>query len=414
MSRHPSRPTRPGAPRLHLNALRILISTCALAGSLAVFAQQPTRPAEATAPAPLVAAPQADPQVQPDGSVVFTLNMPNAQAVGLSLENHHGPISMNKGADGNWTLALPSVLPEIYSYSFNVDGTHILDPRNTQVKTSFFNNDSLFLVPGHPAMPWEVADVPHGSIDHHYYHSKIVADLDSSVSQYYVYTPPGFDPHSKQKYPVLYLLHGYSDEPSAWTAMGKANLILDNLIAQAKARPMIVVMPWGYGDMKVITSGWAAWRDPSLIMSNFTHFGEALLQEVMPLVNAQYPISDKHEDHAIAGLSMGGAETLLVGLNHTDYFGSIGAFSAGGIGVDNFEILFPAVAQSGTQTQSKLKVFWVACGTEDGLNEPNQKLIAWLQSKGMQPTAIHSPGMGHVWMVWRENLAAFAPLLFQK
>ena len=389
-----------------------LLGTLILSASLVAVAQ---RPAASTAPVPLVAAPQADPQIQPDGSAVFTLAMPNAQAVGLNLENHKEPMLMTKGSDGNWTLTVPALAPEIYSYSFNVDGTHITDPHNTQVKTSFFNVDSIFLVPGHPAMPWEMADVPHGTIDHHYYHSKIVGSLENSSSQYYVYTPPGFDPHSKQKYPVLYLLHGYSDDPSAWTAMGKANLILDNLIAQGKAKPMIVVMPWGYGDMKIITNGWASWRDPALIMSNFTHFGEALQQEVMPLVNAQYPISDKREDHAIAGLSMGGAETLLVGLNHTDYFASVGAFSAGGIGSDNFDTLFPAItAQSGAQVQSKLKVFWVACGTEDGLNEPNQKFIAWLQSKGVQPTAIHSPGMGHVWMVWRENLAGFAPLLFQK
>lgn len=389
-----------------------LLASLLLSAGLVAVAQQP---AKSTAPVPLVAAPQADPQIQPDGSAVFTLTMPNAQAVGLSLENHKEPMLMTKGADGNWTLTVPALAPEVYSYSFNVDGTHITDPRNTQVKTSFFNVDSIFLVPGHPAMPWEMADVPHGNIDHHYYHSKIVSSLENSTSQYYVYTPPGFDPHSKQKYPVLYLLHGYSDDPSAWTTMGKANLILDNLIAAGKAKPMIVVMPWGYGDMKVITSGWAAWRDPVLVMSNFTHFGEALQQEVMPLVNAQYPISDKREDHAIAGLSMGGAETLLVGLNHTDYFASIGAFSAGGIGTEFFDMLFPAItAQSGPQIQAKLKVFWVACGTEDGLNEPNQKFIAWLQSKGMQPTAIHSPGMAHVWMAWRENLAGFAPLLFQK
>lgn len=388
-----------------------ILASLILSTSLFVTAQQP---AKTTAPVPLVAAPQADPQIQADGSAVFTLAMPNAQAVGLDLENHKEPMLMTKGPDGSWTVTVPALAPEIYSYSFNVDGTHITDPHNTQVKTSFFNVDSIFLAPGHPAMPWELADVPHGVIDHHYYHSKIVASLDNSTSEYYVYTPPGFDPHSKQKYPVLYLLHGYSDDPSAWTAMGKANLILDNLIAQGKAKPMIVVMPWGYGDMKVITSGWAAWQDAALITSNYRRFGEALQQEVMPLVNAQYPISDKREDHAIAGLSMGGAETLLVGLNHTDYFASIGAFSSAVSTEMDFNTLFPAITQSGAQVQSKLKVFWVACGTEDGLNEPNQKFIAWLQSKGMQPTAVHSPGMGHVWMVWRENLAGFAPLLFQK
>jgi enterochelin esterase-like enzyme len=386
--------------------LRLFLSA-AIAATTALSAQTVTQSAS---PVPLVAAPPTSPMVQPDGSTTFHLKMPNAQVVGLHLEGHRDAIPMTKDAAGDWSVTVPGIAPEYYSYSFDVDGTQVLDPHNFTIKTSFFNNDNVFLVPGHPAMPWETADVPHGVVHHHYYHSNIVG-IDS---QYFVYTPPGFDPHAKTKYPVLYLLHGYSDEPSAWTMMGKANIILDNLIAQGKAKPMIVVMPWGYGDMRVISEGWVSWRDPALVRSNFSKFGEALQQEYMPMVNKQYPISEKREDHAIAGLSMGGAETLLVGLNHTDYFASIGAFSAGGIGGANFDPLFPAItSQSGAQIQSMLKVFWVACGTEDGLYQPNQAFIAWLKSKGMTPTAISTPGM-HAWMVWRNNLSNFAPLLFQK
>ncbi|RRA49847.1 esterase family protein [Acidipila sp. EB88] len=212
---------------------------------------------------------------------------------------------------------------------------------------------------------------------------------------------------------MLYLLHGYSDEPSAWTSMGKANVILDNLIATGKAKPMIVVMPWGYGDMRMITNGWAAWRDEVLVGANFRKFAEALEQEVMPMVEKQYSISAKREDHAIAGLSMGGAETLMVGLNHVDQFAYIGAFSAGGLGSSHFEIPFPMITPaSGAALQGRLKILWIACGTEDGLFTPNQTFIAWLKGNGLNPTAIQTPGM-HAWMVWRGNLAAFAPLLFQ-
>ena len=135
------------------------------------------------------------------------------------------------------------------------------------------------------SMSWEAADVEHGTIHHHYYRSAIVG----VNSEYYVYTPPKFD--SKKKYPVLYLLHGYSDDPSAWTSMGKANVILDNLISQGKAKPMIVVMPLGYGTMDMITQGWKAWRDPELVTRNFTRFSDTLFQEVMPLVKREYPIS---------------------------------------------------------------------------------------------------------------------------
>jgi len=381
-------------------------------------AQETARVQPSTAPVPLVTAPPKYPELQPDGSEMFRLAMPSAESVELHLEGKKDPFSMTQGADGIWSVSVPGLAPEFYSYTFRIDGkpgvssngTDIIDPHNTLVKTSFFSNQSVFLLPGNPPKPWEAASVPHGVVHHHYYHSTIVG----INSEYFVYTPPDFDPTSGKKYPVLYLLHGYSDDPSAWTVMGKANIILDNLIAEGKAKPMIVVMPWGYGDMRVITDGWSSWRDPSLVKSNFNKFGEALYQEVMPLVKQEYPLSGKREDHAIAGLSMGGAETLLVGLNHTDDFAWIGSFSAGGIGSDHFEPLFPAVTpQSGAQIQAKLKLLWIACGTEDGLFQPNQKFIAWLKGNGMQPTPIQTPGM-HVWMVWRENLSTFAPLLFQK
>jgi enterochelin esterase family protein len=155
------------------------------------------------------------------------------------------------------------------------------------------------------------------------------------------------------------------------------------------------------------------WRETETPARNFRDFARVLYEEVMPRVKAEYPLSEKREEHAIAGLSMGGAETLLVGLNHTDDFAYIGAFSAGGIGESNFGPLFPAITlQTGTQIQSKLKLLWVSCGEQDGLFPANQKLIAWLKEQGMQPTAVATQGM-HVWMVWRDNLSNLAPLLFK-
>jgi len=405
------------APRSRFAGAILCAALISSAWPGSLLAQKTSAADERTSPVPLVAAPPKYPELQPDGSEIFRLAMPNAQSVGLHLEGKKEPFPMTKDAGGNWSVSVRGLAPEYYSYTFRIDGkpgvpssgTDILDPHNTSVKTSFFVNQSVFLVPGNPPRPWEVASVPHGIVHHHYYRSQIVG----INSEYFVYTPPGFDPRSGKKYPVLYLLHGYSDDPSAWTVMGKANVILDNLIAAGKAKPMIVVMPWGYGDMRIITEGWTSWRDPSLVASNLNKFGGALYQEVMPLVKQEYPLSDKREDHAIAGLSMGGAETLLVGLNHTDDFAWIGSFSAGGIGSDHFEPLFPAITpRSGMQIQAKLKLLWIACGTEDGLFQPNQKFIAWLKSNGIQPTPIQTPGM-HAWMVWRENLSTFAPLLFQ-
>jgi len=372
-----------------------------------VNAQPTAKPVQSEAPVPLAPAPPARPQLQPDGAIIFSLAMPNAAKVELHLEGAAQPFPMTKKADGVWSVTVPKLAAQYYSYTFNVDGTNVLDPNNVTIKPSFFSTQNVFLVPGQPPMSWEPADVPHGVVHHHHYRSNIVG----INSEYYVYTPPNFE--SKKKYPVLYLLHGYSDDPSAWTSMGKANVILDNLIALGKARPMIVVMPLGYGTMDMITRGWTAWRDPELVIRNFTRFSDALLQEVMPLVKQQYPISDKSQEHAIAGLSMGGAESLLVGLNHTSDFAYVGAFSAGGLGQGNYDPSFPGItAQSGAEIKGKLRVLWIACGTEDGLFPANQKFIAWLKGKGLEPTTIQTPGM-HAWMVWRENLTNFASLLFQ-
>ncbi len=403
--------------RLPSAFLRSVLPTVLATSALLLFvadavAQQtpPTPPPVQRSPVPLAPAPPASPEVDADGSATFHLPMANAQKVELHLEGRAQPIPMTRDASGTWSATVPKLAPEYYSYSFDVDGTTVLDPHNTTVKTSFFSTQNVFLVPGRPSVQWEVSDVPHGVVNHHYYRSNLVG----INSEYYVYTPPGFDPRSKQTYPVLYLLHGYSDDPSAWTMMGKANVILDNLIAQGKARPMIVVMPLGYGTMEVITRGWSSWRDAALTTRNFSQFSGALFQEVMPLVKKQYPLSDKREDHAIAGLSMGGAESLLVGLNHVDDFAYVGGFSAGGLGEGPFTAEFPAITpQTSAGLNAKLRVLWLSCGTEDGLLPSNQKLVAWLKEQGLQPTFAPTPGM-HVWMLWREDLVKFAPLLFQK
>ena len=359
----------------------------------------------------MILAPRPEPTVHQDGSVTFDLLMPHGEEVQVQIEGFAKPFAMVKSTvptePGHWTYTSPILQPEYYSYSFLVDGTNVVDPHNIVTKPSAFRVQSVFLVPGHEL--WETRDVPHGVVHRHEYTSTIV----KRPSDYYVYTPPSFDPSSKTAYPVLYLLHGYSDEAWAWTDMAKANVILDNLIAEGRAKPMIVVMPLGYGDMEMIKRGWIAWQDEALVRRNFTLFGEALYKEVIPRVTSEYPISANRIDHAIAGLSMGGAETLLVGLNHTDDFAWIGAFSAGGIGSANFPQLFPAITPATTPgVAANNRLLWISCGTDDGLLEPNRKLIAWLHEQGLAPKAVETPGM-HVWMVWRDNLAHFAPLLFQ-
>ncbi len=390
--------------------LFLLIPLFAALWAGSASAQAGAKPARIESPVPLQPAPAGMPQLQADGTVLFQLAMPNAAKVELHLEGVKDPLLMTKGADGVWSATVPGLAPQYYSYSFKVDGTDVLDPHNVTLKTSFFSTQNIFLVPGQPAMLWEPADVPHGVLHHHFYRSNIVG----INSEYYVYTPPAFDPGSQKQYPVLYLLHGYSDDPSAWTSMGKANVILDNLIAQGKAVPMIVVMPLGYGTMDVINRGWVSWRDPELVRRNYQRFSEALFQEVMPLVKKQYPLSGRQQDHAIAGLSMGGAESLLTGLNHTGDFAYVGGFSSAPLGGNEggFGLSFPGTSAAAPEMNARLRLLWISCGTEDGLFDGNQKLIAWLKQEGLHPTAIQTPGM-HDWMVWRENMTHFLPLLFQ-
>lgn len=364
----------------------------------------PTNPATpaapATAPGPAFP-PYVSPEVNADHTVTFRLRAPNAQKVEVVLEGAVSP--MQQGAEGLWTATSPVLTPEIYSYHFVIDGTSFLDPRNTHVVHNLLNLASDVTIPATPPEPWELQGVPHGIVERHFYTSQVVLGLPNNQSDYYVYTPPGYNPKSHQSYPVLYLLHGYSDAADAWTSVGKANFILDSLIASGKAKPMIVVMPLGYGTMAVLGPG----RTPAISEQSYELYQKALLSEVVPQIEANYHVSKKREDRAIAGLSMGGHESLFIGLSHPELFAWIGTFSAGLNPKALSEL--PAL----TPQKANLRLLWMACGVDGALLKPNQAAIAKLKGEGLPVTAIETPGH-HQWPVWRDNLIHFAPLLFQK
>ena len=188
------------------------------------------------------------PEVQSDGRITFRLLAPNAHQVSVSIEGQSALLVMEKDAQGIWIATFGVLTPNIYGYSFNEDGVHIIDPSNTKIKPNYLSLSNSVEVPGVTPMPWDQVDIPHGEVHHHFYHSAIVGDN----RDYFVYTPPGYNASGKTKYPVLYLLHGFSDDASGWTAVGKANLILDTLIASGQAKPMIVVMPLGYGALEIL------------------------------------------------------------------------------------------------------------------------------------------------------------------
>ena len=374
---------------------------------IAVALISPTRAQDAkpaTAPPPTPPPALITPEVHSDNSVTFRFRAPDAQEVKLAREGAQ-PLAMQKDDSGIWTVNTTPLPPDYYGYSIIVDGQRLIDPYNALLKPNLLNTENTVHVPGPPSLPWELNDVPHGEVHHHFYRSAVAND----ERDFYVYTPPGYDASEKTTYPVLYLLHGYSDDASGWTAVGRANVILDNLIAQAKAKPMIVVMPLGYGTMEVIRVGWGGISNhPEVRQENLTKFREALLTEVMPKVESEYHIVKERDSRAIAGLSMGGSESLLTGLNNLDKFGWVGAFSAGGL-PEPFDKNFPGLEASANQ---KLHLLWIACGTEDRLITANRNLREWLKTKGIQHTDIETPGM-HTWMVWRRNLAEFSGLLFR-
>ncbi len=344
------------------------------------------------------------PQVNADRTVTFRLMAPTAHNAEVRLEEMSGEkvITLTKDPTGLWSATTPALAPDVYSYQFALDKLVIIDPNVHQFVPNFFGQGGLFTVPGSPPEAWEQTDVAHGELHHHFYTSKIVGDR----RDFFVYTPPKFDATGKTKYPVLYLLHGYSDMADAWTVMGRANFILDNLIAQGKAKPMVVVMPFGYGAPELLKSGWNLDHN-QLWYTNIERFADVLLTEVVPQVEHQYPVGKRRDSRAIAGLSMGGAESLYTGLNHLDQFAWIGSMSAAVF--DDPATQFPGL--DARQAKS-LKLLWIACGKDDHLIKNNRQFKDWLTSRNIHFTNVETDG-AHTWPVWRRNLTEFAPLLFR-
>ncbi|MBZ5585981.1 MAG: esterase [Acidobacteriia bacterium] len=366
------------------------------------------------------------PEVSPDGKVTFRLRAPNAKEVSVT---GAGPrLVMQKNEQGVWSATTDPLKPDIYSYSFQLDGLTITDPGNSSSKPSFGSaGQSQVLVPG--ANSWTAAaTLPRGAVTRHFYHSAIAGD----DRDFWVYTPANYDPKRKDPYPVLYLLHGLGDDSNGWIETGAANVILDNLIAQGKAKPMIMVNPLGYGN----SGGPAGAMKPDMLPS----YVRTVLEEVMPQVEKAYDVTKNRAERAIAGLSMGGAEATLTGLNHLDKFAWIGSFSGayvmwprdraaapapapaaapaagrGGRGMQSLdpETISKAFPALDAKANSQIRLLWIACGTADSLVGVNRQFKQWLDSKDVKVTYQELPDMAHVWPLWRQNLTDFAPLLFQ-
>ena len=321
------------------------------------------------------------------------------------------PLPMTKGDNGLWPATTPPLKPEPYGYSFRVDGVQERDPLNPAIHPNIVSLSNDILVPGSVPQPWELQPIPHGAVARYVITTHIAQGLPAGQEPYMVYTPPGYDPKKPGGYPMLALLHGWSDSEVGWTEVGQANLILDSLLAQNKIVPMIVVMPMGYGEYSFVQNGMGVWQDPKQVDNNVNIYSDMLISEILPAVQHDYAISTDPNMHAIAGLSMGGLESITIGLNHPDLFRYVIGMSAAVHG-EHFDEHFPAMAGGNQQTFAHFKLIWIACGTEDGLIKPNRDFVTWAKSRNLPVTAVETPGQ-HTWLVWRDNLLTVAPLLFR-
>jgi enterochelin esterase family protein len=312
---------------------------------------------------------------------------------------------MSKGTNDLWEATLGPLGPGAYRYNFNVDGVAVIDPRNPATSESNNNVWSLVYVPGSELM--DTRDVPHGALAAVTYYSKALGRF----RRMHVYTPPGYE-LGTGKYPVFYLLHGSGDCDEAWTSVGRAGFILDNLIAAKKAKPMVVVMPAGHTQ----PSGNRGPRPP------VDEFAQDFVIDIMPYVQQHYRVYNDRKHYAMAGLSMGGGQTLSIGIAHLDRFGYLGVFSSGVFGITgagagrqqqgpSFEEQHKNMLDD-AKLKNGLKLFWFATGKDDSLITTSRATVEMLRKHGFNVVFKETEG-AHTWINWRDYLIDFAPQLFQ-
>jgi enterochelin esterase-like enzyme len=342
--------------------------------------------------------PVVSPGVSADRRVTFRILAPNARAVTVNGIRRMPDQPMVRDDKGLWSVTVGPLAPDVYSYVFSIDGAVVTDPHDRDIK-KYFSSESLFEVPGHPPILAEAQAVPHGVVHHQFYASK-VRGIDAGME---VYTPPGYDPRAATLYPVVYLLHGFGDREEAWIDAGHANTIADNLIAQGRIEPMIIVMPYGH---PVPVENRESMKDYG--SRNDEAMARDLLGQIIPLVEHDYRADSRALRRAIVGLSMGGGQSLDIGLYHPEVFDWVGAFSAAAPEKD-LDVTFAKVAGD---PASRPRLLWMGVGKDDFLLKRNVAFHEWLGRKGITHTWVLSDG-GHEWPNWRAYLPQFLELIFR-
>ncbi|MFL0685403.1 MAG: esterase [Algoriphagus aquaeductus] len=348
------------------------------------------------------------PEVATDGSVTFRVFSPKANEVALngSWMGFRETLPLAKADNGVWSVSIKPLPSSMYHYNFFIDGVAAIDVTNPHALRDGTRYASLLMVPGEGSSVFQLNDTPHGNISQVWYPSPTLG----TDRRMYVYTPPGYD-SGRDSYPVLYLLHGAGGDEDAWSSLGRANLILDNLIASGKAKPMIVVMTngnaWQTSTLRQI---------PGLPTPTRETFGQfqgkfekSLVEDVVPYIEKNFRVIADKDHRALAGLSMGGGHTITAAITYPGTFGYIGVFSSGifdaNADMGEMEKKFTALKATGVHK------YWVACGKEDFVMDSNKRLLSVLEKTGFEHEYFENEG-GHTWANWRTYLSMFAPMLF--
>lgn len=345
--------------------------------------------------------PQASsPQVNPDNSVTFRFRAPQATSVEVSAQFLNERLPMTKDENGMWSVTTPPATPDLYPYNFVVDGNiTVNDPNNVLIFPNERFKASLVDIQGSTPLMYSVRNVPHGRVSYRFYKSNTLNDTRPLV----VYTPPGYDPQGDKTYPVLYLIHGATDTHETWFKVGRMNFILDNLIADGKAEPMIVVMPYANTGMTYLAKPIAAPQG-----SGVNVFNEEIVKEIIPYVEKNYKTQSGAAGRAIAGFSRGGRQTLDAGLARPDVFSYVCGF-APAANVENLDNGSYASADD----LKKLNLLWLSCGVDDGLYQRTLDFAKKLDEMGVPYESMYTPG-GHTWMNCRIYLNEIAQRIFKK
>ncbi len=350
------------------------------------------------------------PEIQPDRQVTFRIYAPKASEVSLRGDwmETPGPAKLAKDEKGVWSVSVGPLAPDFYSYSFDVDGVRTIDPKNPVIKQGISSLDSMFFVPGPEAAFEDNREVPHGEVRSVWYRSSTLG----MQRRMHIYMPPGYE-SGKAKYPVFYLLHGGGDEDSGWSTIGRAGFIMDNLLADKKVKPMIVVMPNGSLPRPAGLAPGAA-PNPAAMAAAQDRFTNELIRDVVPFVEKNYRVLAGGEHRAIAGLSMGGGQTLRVVTSNPDQFAYVGVWSMGvnPQATADFEQRSTPFLKDPARINRLIRLFSISVGDKDFTLAGSKNLAGLLDKHGIK-NEMHLSGGGHTWINWRHYLNDFAPRLFQ-